>query len=226
MPEGGTCLLIGNSRWHWATRTASGWRFDHTNPEPARLDGIDLTRWAAVGAVPDHGALTGSNQLDLTHVPLQGMPPWLGVDRALAGWAAWRAAAPVPSGSGVIVADAGTVLSLTLVTADGGFAGGQLAAGLRLQLTAMAAGTRDLPPTDGLDPWPDHVFPQDTLAAMQQGCFHALLGVLLEAQRHCDWPLWICGGDAPLLVNALEQRGSAAVHAPDLVMQGMVGLLS
>ena len=226
MPEGGTCLLIGNSRWHWATRTASGWRFDHTIPDPARLDGIDLTRWAAVGAVPDHGALTGSNQLDLTHVPLQGMPPWLGVDRALAGWAAWRAAAPVPSGSGVIVADAGTVLSLTLVTADGGFAGGQLAAGLRLQLTAMATGTRDLPPTDRLDPWPDQLFPQETLAAMQQGCLHALLGVLLEAQRHCDWPLWICGGDAPLLVKALEQRGVVVVHAPDLVMQGMVGLLS
>jgi len=226
MSDGGICLLIGNSRWHWATRTDAGWRFDHTAPDPCRLDRLPLDRWAAVGPVPDHGALTGPKQLGLPHVPLQGMPPWLGVDRALAGWAAWRAAAPLSSGAGVIVADAGTVLSLTRVTADGGFAGGQLAAGLRLQLKAMAAGTRDLPQSDGCDPWPEEVFPQDTLAAMQQGCLQALLGLLLEAQRHCQWPLWLCGGDAPLLVNALEQRGIAVVHAPDLVMQGMVGLLS
>ncbi len=225
MPEGGTCLLIGNSRWHWATQAVDGWRFDHTAPDPARLDHIDLNRWAAVGEIPDHRALITSKLVDLTHIPLQGMPPWLGVDRALAGWAAWRAAAPSLSDAGVIVADAGTVLSLTLVSADGGFAGGQLAAGLRLQLKAMAAGTRDLPPPDGMDTWPDKVFPQDTFAAMQQGCLHALLGMLLEAQRHCPWPLWLCGGDAPLLVNALHKRGVAAVHAPDLVMQGMVDLL-
>lgn len=226
MPDVAKCLLIGNSRWHWATNTASGWCFDHTAPDPARLDGESLDCWAAVGPVPDHGALIRSNQLNLAQIPLHGMPPWLGLDRALAGWAAWRAAAPLSSGAGVMVADAGTVLSLTRVTAEGGFAGGQLAAGLRLQLKAMAAGTRDLPDLHPMETWPDELFPRDTHQAMQQGCLHALLGVLMEARRQCSWPLWLCGGDAPLLVDALHKRGVAAVHAPDLVMQGMVGLLS
>ena len=39
---------------------------------------------------------------------------------------------------GLLLVDAGTVLSLTRVTADGCFGGGQLIPGYRLQLQAMA----------------------------------------------------------------------------------------
>ena len=52
-------------------------------------------------------------------VPLAQLPPALGVDRALAAWAAWQ-----QQRQPVLVADAGTALSLTLVDAAGCFQGG------------------------------------------------------------------------------------------------------
>ena len=44
-------LLIGNSRWHWATQRGERWSFDHAAPDPLRIDTTDLI-WAAVGEVP------------------------------------------------------------------------------------------------------------------------------------------------------------------------------
>ena len=225
MPEGGHALLIGNSRWHWAVDSPQGWRFEHTQADPGRLDQVDLIGWAAVGPVPDHPLLRQSKRIALADVPLQGLPPWLGVDRALAGWAAWGGSSPLTQ-QGLLVADAGTVLSLTRVRADGSFAGGQLAAGFGLQLRAMAAGTRDLPDPERLDPVPRDLFPKPTVEAMQRGAVQSLLGLLLEAQHQCGWPLWLCGGDAPLLFEQLCERGADVRHAPDLVMEGLVALLS
>ena len=225
MPEGSHALLIGNSRWHWAVHSPRGWCFEHTQPDPGRLDQVDLIGWAAVGPVPDHPLLRQSRRIVLADVPLQGLPPWLGVDRALAGCAAWRAARPLTQ-DGLLVADAGTVLSLTRVRADGSFAGGQLAAGFGLQLRAMASGTRDLPETERPGSLPCDLFPQATVEAMQRGALESLLGLLLEAQHQCGWPLWLCGGDAPLLHDQLRERGADVRHTPDLVMQGLVALLS
>ena len=225
MPEGCHALLIGNSRWHWAIGTPQGWCFEHTQPDHGRLARVDLVGWAAVGPVPDHPVLVQSRRIVLTDVPLQGLPPWLGVDRALAAWAALGAASPLAH-EGLLVADAGTVLSLTRVRGDGRFAGGQLAAGFGLQLRAMAAGTRDLPDAERLGPVPSDFFPQPTVDAMQRGAVQALLGLLLEAQNQCAWPLWLCGGDAPLLLERLCERGADVHHAPDLVMEGLVALLS
>ena len=90
----------------------------------------------------------------------------------------------------------------------------------------MATGTRDLPAmvvTQGL---PEALFPEPTMEAMQQGVAQSLLGLLLNAQQQCPWPLWLCGGDAPLLISELRQRGSEVILAPDLVMEGLVGVLS
>ena len=224
MPQGCSCLLIGNTRWHWASQTASGWAFAHTSPRPEQLDQVDLLGWAAVGTIPDHPCFEVSRRVQLKDVPLKGMPPWLGIDRALAAWAAFQKQSGRPEG--LLVADAGTVLSLTRISADGAFSGGQLAAGFGLQLRAMATGTRDLPAmvvTQGL---PDALFPEPTLDAMQQGVAQSLLGLLLNAQQQCPWPLWLCGGDAPLLINELRQRGREVILAPDLVMEGLVGVLS
>jgi type III pantothenate kinase len=106
------------------------------------------------------------------------LPPWLGVDRALVGWQAWRSAA---AGSAVLVADAGTVLSLTCVDRCGRFVGGRLMAGAALQLRALNAGTANLPPPAGQlvvdpDPWP-----QATVAAMQAGVLRGLAAALNAA---------------------------------------------
>ena len=226
MPEEGRCcLLIGNTRWHWARCGPEGWHFVHTAPDPSQLDVRALLRWAAVGPVPAHPALCPAMQLTLADVPLKAMPPWLGVDRALAAWAAWHMASPLRSG-GLLVADAGTVLSLTRVSADGCFGGGQLAAGVGLQLRAMTSGTRDLPASGFPQTLTEDRFPHATVEAMQRGSVQSLLGLLLEAQQQCRWPLWLCGGDSPLLIEGLHQRGAEVVHSPDLVMQGLVQLIS
>jgi type III pantothenate kinase len=94
------------------------------------------------------------------------------------GWQAWRSAS---AGSAVLVADAGTVLSLTCVDRCGRFVGGRLMAGAGLQLRALNAGTASLPPPAGqllLDPDP---WPQATVAAMQSGVLRGLAGALNAA---------------------------------------------
>jgi type III pantothenate kinase len=81
----------------------------------------------------------------------------------------------------VLVADAGTVLSLTCVDRRGRFVGGRLMAGAGLQLRALNAGTANLPPPAGqllLDPDP---WPQATVAAMQSGVLRGLAAALNAA---------------------------------------------
>lgn len=226
-PDRLSALLIGNSRWHWAIQSDDDWHFEHCGPDPERLRRQSPWGWAAVGPLPRDAGLDPSRQITLADVPLKQLPHGLGVDRALAAWRAWRQIRATAL-AGVIVADAGTVLSLTKVTAAGSFVGGQLAPGLALQLQAMAAGTRDLPRLDhqaemgGEDP----MFPCETAAAMRRGALQASLGMLLEAQRSCPWPIWLCGGDAPRLQPDLERRGANVRYAPELVLEGLVTLLS
>ena len=177
-------LLIGNSRWHWACQAAPGIR-EYVDESPAaglaRLQAWadrQLLGWAAVGPVPLQAGLDPSRRLTLQDVPLAGLPPWLGVDRALVGWQAWRSAA---AGSAVLVADAGTVLSFTCVDRRGQFVGGRLMAGAGLQLRALNAGTASLPPPAGklvlgLDPWP-----RATVAAMEAGVLRGLAAAIEAA---------------------------------------------
>ena len=199
---GGRALLIGNSRWHWAQRSDAGLQVDHGDPDPGRIGG-DPPIWAAVGPVPDQLRAHQDLRIRLDDVPLPKAPPWLGVDRALGAWMAWRCsqARQLDCSRGVLLVDAGTVLSLTRVGPDGCFAGGQLLPGYRLQLRAMAEGTVALPsmPEQPQVDVPKEVFPKQTVAAMQRGVLQALLSTIAVAQQHTQSLLWICGGDAPLL---------------------------
>lgn len=221
------CLLIGNSRWHWADRAhASRWLFRHTDPPVEPLPETSIPdRWAAVGKIPAALSQHADQQLLLDQVPLKDAPPWLGIDRALAGWGAWLRSG---GGEGVCVVDAGTVLSLTRVTAAGCFGGGWLCAGLRLQLQAMGEGTAALPAlrpdVPCIDPSP--TFPAETASAMAQGVLQSLLGLIHGAQLRCPGTVWLCGGDAPLLLPELVARGVDVQHTPDLVMETFVDLVS
>jgi type III pantothenate kinase len=164
--------------------------------------------------------------LNLSQIPLQGIPPWLGIDRALAGWGAWRAN---ENRFGVLVVDAGTVLSLTRISADGSFSGGLLAAGYGLQLRAMSEATAGLTATSPLvlDPKKAETFPFETQAAMRSGAQQSLVGLIRQAHAQSPWPIWLCGGDSPQLLPRLqEQLGMEVIHAPNLVMEAMVELIS
>jgi type III pantothenate kinase len=233
-------LLIGNSRWHWARPGAEGaelllW---HTPPAPGPLGEVasQLIAWAAVGAVSADAGLPPERRLPLAAVPLAKAPPTLGIDRALAGWQAWRAA-----GGPVLVADAGTVLSLTRVDREGAFAGGRLMAGVALQARAMAAGTAALPcldpesPDDRLGGEPPSPWPTATAAAMRSGVLLGLAAAVaagLEAavSEAQDCRLVLTGGDGPALLDLVHERlrsaglGGRLEHRPALVLEGMAAL--
>ena len=224
---GDRALLIGNSRWHWAQRCDEGVRVDHGAPDPGRI-GAEPPIWAAVGPVPDELRAHQDRRIRLGDVPLPKAPSWLGVDRALGAWMAWRCSQErqLDCSRGLLLVDAGTVLSLTRVAPDGCFAGGQLLPGYRLQLKAMAEGTVALPsllepPQVGV---PTEMFPEETVAAMQQGVLQALLATIAVAQRHAQGLLWICGGDAPLVQTNWTGTTELLQLQGDLQLQALLDL--
>ena len=218
-------LLIGNSRWHWATQRGEHWSFDHAAPDPLRIDTTNLI-WAAVGEVP--AALEGAqdSRLQLEDVPLEGCSPWLGVDRALGAWGAWRRqrAQGGDLDQGLLLADAGTVLSLTLLDAYGHFRGGRMMPGLRLQLQAMASGTALLPYVAGQQR-SDDLFPRGTAEAMSQGVMQGLAAAVADAYLSSGACLWLCGGDAPWLEKELTRRGVSAQMDQQLQLQALIDLI-
>ena len=234
---GGRALLIGNSRWHWAQRHGQGVRVDHGAPDPDRI-GTNPPIWAAVGPVPEQLRAHQDLRIRLEDVPLLKAPPWLGVDRALGAWMAWRRSQEqeLDCSKGLLLVDAGTVLSLTRLTADGCFGGGQLIPGYRLQLRAMAEGTVGLPSTpespDGEAPqkilppevFPQEVFPKNTVAAMQRGVLQAMLATIAVAQQNSKGLLWICGGDADLLQHHWSGATELLQLEGDLQLQALLDL--
>ena len=215
-------LLIGNSRWHWAERRGEGLHCWHT-PVSEGGEPDDLEAWATVGALPSSGGFGSSRRLSLTDVPLQGVPPWLGIDRALVGWGAWQR-----QRQAVLVADAGTALSLTRVSADGCFEGGLISAGVALQLRALAGATAQLPElTGGALGWVQaaEAWPSATPEAMAEGCRRAVAAAIAQAAAATDGAqLWLTGGDAELLLPLLREQRIHAESAPDLALEAMAAL--
>jgi type III pantothenate kinase len=228
----GRLLLVGNSRWHWARRQADGLCTWH-EPGPPPVDGdacVDLEAWAAVGTLPEGLPLPAARRLGLEQIPLGDMPPWLGVDRALAGWLAWR-----EQGHAVLVADAGTCLSLTRVDAQGRFCGGRLSAGLGLQLRSLGTATAQLPALSGPSPVAADPWPTATAEAMRQGCLQACAAAITQAWLQRDgtdpgvaepapWALWLTGGDALSLEPLLTQQGLQPRLEPDLCLRALATL--
>ena len=221
MAGAGPWLLIGNSRWHWAQGPMHDRRYWSEPPRLALPE--PPARWAAVGPLP--AGIDPAARISLAQIPLAAAPAWLGVDRALAGWQAWqRSAGPV------LVADAGTALSLTWINRQGRFAGGRLLAGAALQLQALHAGTQALPllqaPALG---WPADGWPLHTEAAMAVGVLDGLAGALQRAaaglaQREPGLQLWLTGGDGEALLHVLEPRGGQDLPwtlAPGLCLDGL-----
>ena len=218
-------LLIGNSRWHWAAlapdqslqlwHTSAAAGVKQLQPAPVA--------WAAVGPVPTELERWQPQRLLTSDVPLVNLPPALGVDRALAAWGAWQ-----QQRQPVLVADAGTALSLTLVDAAGCFLGGRLMAGGRLQLQALHQGTADLPqlePVEAAGP----LWATQTSEAMASGVARGLAAAIALAfhdrpQPQWPWQLWLTGGDAPVLMPLLQAQGLQPHHDEGLALAALVAL--
>ncbi len=223
MNNGIKYLMIGNTRWHWAIKERNQWRFEHTKPNYTKfiVNKSEYIKWASVGELPADHYLHLSNQIKIEDVPLKNKPAWLGIDRALGAWGAINKAKEIGAFSqGIILADAGTVFSLTLIDSSSSFIGGQLTSGLSLNLAAMAKGTQNLT-NPGLFEKIPAMSPCKTNEAMKRGALQSLIGLLTEAQMNFQMPIWLCGGDSHLIIKALNERKLNINHHPNLVLEGM-----
>ena len=218
-------LLIGNSRWHWGV----GDHFWHCSPAQGLEQFLQQPpqRWAAVGAVPKELEAWNQSQVVGEMVPLKNQAIGLGIDRALVGWGAWQRSA-----GAVLVADAGTALSLTLVDSGGAFCGGRIMAGAALQLHSLNQATNALPEVllqevDRLKT--TEIWPQNAVGAMSVGVLQGLAAALCRSYSQMPLlfsgaKLWLTGGDAELLQPLLIEAGLQPRLALNLALEALGGL--
>jgi len=219
-------LMIGNTRWHWATKIQEDWEYFHTTPNPIEFKDKNYSElsWASVGPIPENLKLCPSKKINLDDIPLINLPSNLGIDRALASWSAYKKQSSFKSKKqDLIVIDAGTIMSVTKITKNGVFAGGQLISGLRLQLSSMANGSLNLE-NPIIKTIPVETFQHETKNAMVRGAINGLLGLILKIFEETKLPIWMCGGDAPIILNELKNTNIDINHSPNLVLEGMIDI--
>lgn len=144
-------------------------------------------------------------------------PEAVGVDRLLAAGAAFRLV-----GSSVIVVDAGTALTVDLVSTAGCFVGGTISPGLKAMSRALSSGTSLLPEVT-LEA-PPSALGRDTRECIRAGVVFGAAGAVdrlveeLVAGADAAPRVLLTGGDAPFLSPFLK---SPHVPAADLVLHGL-----
>ncbi|XZE45021.1 type III pantothenate kinase [Pirellulaceae bacterium SH467] len=150
-------------------------------------------------------------ELDVEH------PERTGIDRILSSWEGWTRANRGDdfnnvSNRSVIVAQAGTALTVDAVSRNGVFRGGAILPGLGLSLQFLAAGTDQLPWISNHLVTKSPKLPgRNTLEAIAAGVHASLVGGashLVQAYRsQSEWQdaiVMITGGDGNLLVPYVE----------------------
>jgi type III pantothenate kinase len=179
-----------------------------------------VAAWVRQRRPHDRYRLLQSEDLPLAiHVE---QPERVGTDRLLAAMAVNRLRTP---NRPAIVVDAGTAITVDVVSAAGAFEGGVILPGFRLTAKALAEGTDLLPQVDydpAADPPP--VVGKSTVAAIRSGLFWGQVGAVRELVRRMSEELgavpqvFVAGGDAERLAAFLPQ----AQVVPELVLAGIV----
>jgi type III pantothenate kinase len=185
---------------------------------------------ATVGSAPLPPGSPWVHRLQLSDVPLGNLYPSLGLDRALALWAAG-----IHYGWPCLVIDAGTALTLTGGDGSGSLVGGAILPGLGLQAQALSDHTARLPKVQlhGADASyrdPDSPLPprwaSDTPTAIRSGILYTLLAGLKDFL--IDWrqifsggPVLLTGGDGGWLYPHLQNTDPQLLWDPDLVLRGI-----
>ncbi|HEY9617521.1 MAG TPA: pantothenate kinase, partial [Microcoleaceae cyanobacterium] len=236
-PSPWLALMIGNSRLHWAqfadqdllqtwdtpylTPANSQPPILHPSAPPTSSFPSSLPHpselWIA-SVVPQQTQLwqayPQAQFITLEQVPLAGMYPTLGIDRALAVWGAI-----MTLGSPVLVIDAGTALTFTGADAQKRLVGGAILPGLRLQFHSLGQSTAALPLVD----WQETAtlpsrWAMDTSDAIASGILHTVLAGLRDFVN-IWWkdfpasPVVLTGGDGDRLYRYLiTQMPEWAIH--------------
>ncbi|MEH1891818.1 MAG: pantothenate kinase [Nostoc sp.] len=143
--------------------------------------------------------------ISLDQVPLKGVYPTLGIDRALALWGAGKT-----WGFPMLMIDAGTALTFTAADDNQCLIGGAILPGLGLQFASLGQQTGQLPLIEmqnfaSLPPR----FALNTTEAIKSGVIYTLIAGIkdfLEAWRQLfpNGKIAIKGGDRTLLLNYLQ----------------------
>jgi type III pantothenate kinase len=162
--------------------------------------------------------------ITLDQLPIGGLYPTLGIDRALALLGAGN-----QFGWPVLLIDAGTALTFTGGNVNRYLVGGAILPGLGLQLSSLAQKTAGLPLVSLPENLPRR-WATDTAGAIQSGVVYAAVaGVrdFIEDWR-CLFPhskIAITGGDRTLLLqyltSAFPDTATSVIDAPDAIFWGI-----
>ncbi len=214
-------LLIGNSRLHWAIYSKNQSKFFHTKKEQEVPENIDLNQliWASVGKLPNF-FLKKENEIKTKDIQLSNIPDYFGVDRALACIAALKIIEN-PLKKDLLIADFGTILSITKLNSNGSILGGQLIPGFLTQLKSMEQYTKNLKVPKKFE-IPSKDFLINTEEAILKGVINSLTGVIKSSFNPVKDILITCGGDSQLLTKSLKTQKENITNVPNLVMEGMI----
>lgn len=212
-------LMIGNSRLHWAwfrgEKLKKVWDVQHLTapllqgkipptilpPELTNVPSENLPLYIA-SVVPSQTIFWQKypqiQLINLAQIPLQGIYPTLGIDRALAILGAGE-----KYGFPCLVIDAGTALTLTGVDENWDLVGGAILPGLRLQFQSLATKTAALPIVELPEKLPPR-WALNTPEAIASGILYTILAGI--AAYFINWresfpnsQIIFTGGDADLL---------------------------
>jgi type III pantothenate kinase len=168
-------------------------------------------------------------------------PEKVGMDRLISSWEAWNvinvdmrqietSSSPLEKNP-VITVQAGTAVTVDLVTADGAFRGGAIMPGLGLSLQLLAAGTEQLPwiangAVSGLPELPGKNTSQ-AIAAGVHACLAGGATFLINRYRQefhrGDIPVIVTGGDAKVLQSFIQPPCLPLDH---MVLRGINRLIA
>ncbi|MEA5601530.1 pantothenate kinase [Nostoc sp. UHCC 0252] len=249
-------LEIGNSRLHWALFVGetlySAWDTDYLLesviqqlaecqtlndllekifPQGESLKNtLPLCPLVVASVVPSQTAIwqtyPNTRVITLEQVPLKGVYPTLGIDRALALWGAGKT-----WGFPILVIDAGTALTFTAADANECLVGGAILPGLGLQFATLGQQTGQLPLVEMQNfPSLPPRFALNTTEAIQSGVIYTILAGIkdfVEAwlQLFPNGKIAIKGGDRTLLINYLQalypEIPARLIVEPNLIFWGM-----
>tara|TARA_B100000886_G_scaffold202838_1_gene140116 strand:+ start:571 stop:1254 length:684 start_codon:yes stop_codon:yes gene_type:complete len=214
-------LLVGNSRLHWAQYSKDKTKFFHTKKEQKIPENIDLDNliWASVGKLPNF-LLKRENEIKTKDILLSNLPNHFGVDRALACLAALNIISN-PLKKDLLIADFGTILSITKLNSNGHIIGGQLIPGFQTQLKSMEQNTKNLKVPKNYD-MPTKDFLINSEEAILKGVINSLTGVINISFNPLKDILITCGGDSQFLTKYIKTQKKDIINAPDLVIEGMI----
>ena len=238
-------IAVGNSRLHWAwfkrNTLIETWNTRHLSNivEPHRLPQFFLSDNFArrmqnktpvylASVVPQQTQLWQNysqlHLISLKDIRLTNIYPTMGIDRALAVWAA-----NVIFSCPCLVIDGGTALTFTGVDSSRRLVGGAILPGLRSQLTTLQQKTAALPTTLLPDTLPPR-WALDTEQAIASGIVYTAIAGLYS--YIIDWldlfshgKVIFTGGDGELLSSYLHLQyptlASKTIIEPNLVFHGI-----